>query len=502
MGTSIWDGTAMRSASRKLWDGGAWRSLDATATTGLPWALDYAALKASPKKLFAHYFQTFPISVDNAAPATDYYQHGYMLASGESGAHAAEGGYLRDRPQYGSPQHPLSGDYVTADAITDIQQAIAGGIDGFLCDVMSTGSKGWTFYQSAFAAANANFPNFYVIPMIDTGGSIGGYTASQISDAIYAFSQGSAAYYLADGRMFVSSFHPEAKALAWWQAIFADLQTRHGINAAFLPAYLNIGAATTYAGQPWTYGSGYWGDGSDPQIQAGATDQSVAVKGRGEKFMYPIQGQNIRNYSSVFDEADGTAALREAWVRALTENPDCIQYVTWNDYSEGGEYNNSVAGGLTQLDISTYYLTQWKLGSPPAILRDAVYLAHRNQIAGTTPSGGQTSLSAQWVRTNRMAVQNIVEVLTFLTDSATVTVTIGGVDHTYTAPAGMNAQTYPLAVGAAPSVTVTRNGTTTASVTSPAAVLSAPVKDDYQYFRASSLRGTTGQFDPQVVYGY
>jgi hypothetical protein len=41
-----------------------------------------------------------------------------------------------------------------------------------------------------------------------------------------------------------------------------------------------------------------------------------------------------------------------------------------------------------------------------------------------------------------------------------------------------------------------------ASLTSPAAVLSAPVKDDYQYFRSGSLRGTAGQFDPQVVYGY
>jgi hypothetical protein len=481
----------------------------APTTPGLPFYLDTAALRKSPKKYFAHYFGPFPISIDNAAPDTDYYGRNYIPARGEGGAHAAQGGYIRNRPK---GRNPIAGDYVTADAKTDIAQAVGGGLDGFFCDIMSASGKNWTFYMSAIAAANQMFPNgeFKIVPMIDTnGGGVGTATADQLADALHDFWGSATTPYpstwrLDDGRMVVSSFYAEKMDVSWWDAIFTSLKNRYNIQAAFLPAYLNIGQSPNFTGKPWTYGSGFWGDGADPQIQRMAANHGTDVHARGEKYLFPIQGQSVRIYSNKFDEAHGTQALREAWNRAISDSADYVQLVTWNDYSEGGEFNDSMAHGLVQLDISAYYATKWKTGNFPQITKDVVYLSHRDQPSTATPTGGQTQRAVQWSggRANREAVQNVVEVLTFLTAPATVTVVIGDSAQNYTAPAGVNAQYFPLKTGSAPTVSVVRNGSTVASVASVSKVTMTPLKDDPGYYQVGSERGTAGQANIQDKYSY
>jgi len=458
-------------------------------------------IRQQPRKVFAHYFGPFPISLDNAAPDSDYYATQYLKAGGENGKFASTGGYLRDRPK-GRPA--IAGDYVAADAATDITQATAAGVDGFFSDILDPSGRNWNFYMAAIAKAAQMYPDgsFKVVPQIDVNGGIGGASADVVADAIYAFAQGPSAYYLPDGRYVVSAFYAEGKPLSWWQAVFSSLQSRHGIRAAFLPAYLNVNAATNYTGQPWTYGSGMWGDGADPQIQTNDPNYTATARARGEKFLFPISGQNIRPTQGVFDEAIGTAALRAAWQRAITDGPDFVLLVTWNDYSEGGQFNDSAARGLVGLDLSAYYAVQWKTGTAPQILKDALYVSNRDQLSTATPTGGQSSRMAHWPRSGTSSVADIVEVASFLTAPASVTVTIGGTPTTYSAPAGASVQTFPLKNGAPPSAVAVRTGATVASVTSPASVLASPVKDDAQYFQGSSVRGTAGQFDPQVKYGY
>lgn len=57
-----------------------------------------AVLRRSPRKVFAHYFTQFPISLDNADPARDYYATQYLRPEGEGGAHRGNGGFLRACP--------------------------------------------------------------------------------------------------------------------------------------------------------------------------------------------------------------------------------------------------------------------------------------------------------------------------------------------------------------------------------------------------------------------
>src|ERR1700733_4373638 len=55
-------------------------------------------LFAAPKKVFAHYFNRFPLSLDNKEGGADYYATQYLNPHGERDKWLAEGGFLRSRP--------------------------------------------------------------------------------------------------------------------------------------------------------------------------------------------------------------------------------------------------------------------------------------------------------------------------------------------------------------------------------------------------------------------
>ncbi|SCE09881.1 hypothetical protein GA0115252_13041, partial [Streptomyces sp. DfronAA-171] len=97
------DGGQQAAAARPLPQGAAASPLPEAvrpATEALPFDLPAVkTLHASGKKVYAHYFTPYPLSLDNQAPGADYYARNYLRPEGESGKHAAYGGLLRDRPR-------------------------------------------------------------------------------------------------------------------------------------------------------------------------------------------------------------------------------------------------------------------------------------------------------------------------------------------------------------------------------------------------------------------
>jgi hypothetical protein len=87
----------------------------------------------SPKKVFAHYFYMFPLSIDNKPSAQDYYNVQYVSKSGESGKWAPQGGFLRQRP-LGVPVNP-DPNWRLLNMESEVRMAIARGITGFTIDV-------------------------------------------------------------------------------------------------------------------------------------------------------------------------------------------------------------------------------------------------------------------------------------------------------------------------------------------------------------------------------
>ncbi|MGW2148445.1 endo-1,3-alpha-glucanase family glycosylhydrolase [Nonomuraea bangladeshensis] len=483
-GTS--DTTTVLMSSRETGDRGPKLTVTYTPGSGdeqtsgpLPFTLPgTAALRASGKKVFAHYFTPYPVSLDNAAPENDYYARNYLKPEGESGKHAAYGGLLRDRP---TGRAPLTGDYALADLKTEVKQAIAAGLDGFTVDILSVTSAHWTRVQNLVKAAEAVDPGFRIVLMPDTNG-LASVDAATLAAAIAKLAGSKSVLRLADDRLVVAPFKAEGRSAAWWADWMKTMESAHGIKVALVPCFLDFGKNRD-AFAPISYGFSNWG-GRNPAANANLTANITTAHGLGKIWMQPVSVQDERPNQGVFDEAGNTENLRATWKGAIDGKADWVQLTTWNDYSENTQFAPSRNAGWTYLDINAYYLTCYKLGCPK-ITNDVAYLTHRLQPVAAAPAYAQTKLMK--LRGGSTAARDTVEVLSMLTAAAKVSVTVGGTTQTYDAPAGVSARTFPLKPGTA-SATVTRNSATVAKVVSPYTITATPYVQDLHYRAVSSDR--------------
>ena len=113
----------------------------ATATEALPFDLPATSvLRSSSRKAFAHYIPSFPLSFDNAPDDRDYYAQHYLNPNGESGKHAAYGGFVRDRPA--GRVATTDGQWQLHDMEAAVRNAVAAGLGGFSLDLLELGASG------------------------------------------------------------------------------------------------------------------------------------------------------------------------------------------------------------------------------------------------------------------------------------------------------------------------------------------------------------------------
>jgi hypothetical protein len=441
-----------------------------------------AVLKASNKKVFAHYFSPYPISLDNKDSSVDYYTHNYLNPNGEGGKFLANGGLLRDRPL---PRPVISAtDWQYQDMKTEVQRADDSGLDGFTYDMLGLSGVHMDRLNYLLHAANDVDKNFKVMLMPDANS--GAFADPVVSaNAVAALAKGtygSSLYRIADGRLVVSPFKAEGKSVAFWQTFLTTLQNQ-GVKVAFVPCFLNY-PANAAAYSSISYGFSNWGNRSvatNSKLVANIADAHA----RGKIWMQPVSVQDTRPNQNIYDEADNTENFRTTWNAAITGGADWVQIPTWNDYSEGTQLAPSVSTGWSPLDINSYYLSWYKAGVAPAIKHDVVYLSHRIQPYAAVPTGGQTRL--QQLRAGSSPARDTVEVLSFLTAQATVNVTIGGVTQSYVAPAGESSKLFPLLPGQV-SATIVKADKSVISVASPFTVVARPAVQDLTYHFVSSAR--------------
>jgi glycosyl hydrolase family 71 len=456
-----------------------------TAEGPLPFDLPSTeTLRGSDRLVFAHYFTPYPISLDNRAADVDYYTRNYLNPDGEGGIHAAYGGLLRDRPQ---PRAPLTGSWELQDMESEVRTAIAAGIDGFTVDLLnlSATSAHRRRVDLLIQAAEQVDPGFRIVLMPDmTATQIKGLDAAGLAAALAELAASPAVHRLDDGRLVVSPFKAENQSAAWWTEVINHLEDDHGLPVALVPVFLNFGAnASAFA--PISYGFSNWGNRS-PNLQGSIAGNINTAHNLGRIWMQPVSVQDARPNQAIYDEANNSENLRTTWRGAIDGGADWVQLTTWNDYSETTQFAPSTHNDHSWLDISSYYLTWFKTGQAPATVRDTLYVTHRVQLAAARPtSGNQTRFMVP--RSGTSTPRDTVEVLAFLTGSASVHVDVGSVDHDYSAAAGVSATTFPLAYGAV-GATAQRAGTTTATATSPFPVLQDFVAQDLQYTATSSRR--------------
>ncbi|OON73470.1 glycoside hydrolase family 71 protein [Streptomyces tsukubensis] len=453
---------------------------DKGTSAALPFDLpDAGRLRTSGKLVFAHYFTPYPLSLDNEPPESDYYSRNYLKSGGEKGKHAAYGGLLRDRPL---PTGPRAGDWERANLEQEVRTARDAGIDGFSVDILSLAGPNRKRLDLLLEAAHAVDPDFRIMLMPDMT-SLRTDPAT-LANALAEMAKSPAAHRLADGRLVVSPFKAEAEQPAWWSQVMDHL-SRRGIRTALVPVFLDFRAnAQKFA--PISHGFSEWGNRSYTSQGGSAEDVSLADS-LGKLWMQPVSVQDARPNQGVYDEAGNTATLRASWHAAIDDGADWVQLTTWNDYSEGTQFAPSLHNGYTYLDLSSYYLTRFKTGAWPKIVRDTVYLTSRVQYADSAPAAGQWRLMR--LRPGSATSRDSVEALTFLKAPATLTMTVGSDTRTARVAEGVHATLVPLGEGNR-AASLSRGGATVASVRAQYPVKRTAQVQDLQYYGVSS--GRTG----------
>ena len=342
---------------------------------------DSATLFGSSKKVFAHYFYPFPLSLDNAPPSDDFYNRSYLNKDGGQGRWRALGGYLRQRPLGVDPSSAANWRLLNAEE--EVRMAIARGITGFIVLVMS--AKETTDSDShlhlLLSAAQAVDPRFKIVVMPDAASLK--LDADAVTQLIALVASSPAAYRLDDGRLVVTAWNASANTPEWWASIIAQLQSR-GINIAFVPTFLGWGGqASAFA--PISHGFADWGTATATASDRMKYDPAVAHNNYGKVFMMPVDPQQYRPKNPIYWEAGNSAAFRNAWMSAINGNADWVQLVTWSDFSESSQIEPYTDATLRRdigtgfYNLNAFYATWFLLGKQPAITHDVLYYFYRRE---------------------------------------------------------------------------------------------------------------------------
>jgi hypothetical protein len=422
----------------------------------LPFAMpDSTALFKAQKKIFAHYFYPFPLSIDNQPADRDYYNAQYLNPKGENGKHAALGGYLRQRPFPAGANS--SADWRLQNVEAEVRMAIARGITGFTIDVMSgkEAADSNSHLNLLLNAAQAVDPRFKIVVMPDISALKA--DAAAVSQIIAAAAASQAAYRLNDGRLVVSAFNAGLNPPAWWQSIFEQLNSR-GIKVAFVPTFLGwSGQAASFAAI--SHGFSDWGTATATSSGNMKGDPSLAHDRYGKLYMMPVDPQQYRPKDSIYWEAGNSTTFRTAWLSAINSGADWVQLVTWSDFSESSEvepYTDATLRpdiGTGFYNLTGYYAAWFLLGVTPPITHDVLYYFYRREPT-TAASTAQTVANKL---TGGAAAENNIEIVSFLTAPAIVKIAIGGRSFTQAAAAGISSFKVPTEPGN-PQFTLSRNG--------------------------------------------
>jgi hypothetical protein len=429
----------------------AFNSGDACLPAAMPSA---TTLFNSPKRVFAHYFNPFPISIDNAAAANDYYNRNYLSKTGESGKWAAQGGFLRQRPMGVAVSAKTTWRQLNMEQ--EVSAAISRGITGFTFDSMSATDA--TDSNSALhlmlAAAHAVDSRFKIVVMPDITAL--GSDSNAVVQIIAAAAASPAAYRLSDGRLVVSAFDAGLNTASWWLSVISRLASQ-GIHIAFVPTFLGW-SATADAFAPFSYGFGDWGSATVGGATAQLGDPEIVHKTYSKIFMMPVDGQQYRPKDSVYWEAGNSGAFRDAWNSSIQGDADWIQLVTWNDFTETSAIAPTTDATLKRTigtgfyNLTGYYATWFLSGQQPRITHDVLYYFYRRE-ATTAASPAQTDK----VTIASGAAQNSIELLAFLTSPGVLKITVGGKTYTQNAAAGVVSFKVPSQAGT-PLFTLSRGG--------------------------------------------
>ncbi|MEZ5224280.1 MAG: endo-1,3-alpha-glucanase family glycosylhydrolase [Ilumatobacteraceae bacterium] len=358
---------------------------------------------------------------------------------------------------------------------------MSAGLDGFVFNILGIDDSFWNRLLRLLDAAAEVDPEFDIVLMPDVQ-----VDPQALADAIASVADHPSVGRNRDGRLIISPFAAERQGVEWWSGWLDLMNSTYGVQVSFVPLLLDYyGNVEAFA--PISAGLSHWGAAAPPPTPTCWPTATTPTRAASSGCSRVRAGHAPR--AGLFYEAANTENLRLTWQAAIDGGAEWVQLVTWNDYSEHSAFAPSTGTGWVPLDLSSYYLTWFKTGVAPPIVRDAAYVSHRTQPVGAVPTGGQTQLMT--VRPEGSEVRDTVEVVLMLASPVDVVVDIGAERHEFRAEAGVTTHVFPLSLGTV-SVRLVYSPDLEIVVTSPEPVTDQPVVQDLLYHMVGSARD--GQF--------
>ncbi len=471
----------------------------------------------------AHIMQPYRLSVSNGG-FPDYYDRHFMPPGGTEGGsatHPSYGGFWRERPLKHVPRPRPETDWRKQDRIDEVRWMTAIGLDLAHNDILTKEgtSTNWVngtmelleaIERSEFGSTGVKY-----IPMLDGTASI----ATNLADAIRSIGTiiKRPGVYKRDGFPVVMSFAPES--VSWstvsdadsWTKLYNGVKNDYGVDTRHWHVYNGVWKTQADKFDPlaFTIGHGRWGGnrGWSAAQDTTSTDISQApafarTNYTKKLYCFPVTTQDARWDQQRWWEAWCTTSLRENFRQAREGAAEMVQIVTWNDFRETGLMPQE-SSGWGWADLVSYYLEWYKFGTAPKIVRDAVYLTHREHrydLATSAVTSTEQTLFMPQTTDSQGGPKTDVEALCFLTAPATVRMDVAGVvtDTSITqamidaAGGGPVSVMKPHHVGAQGNVSalLIRNGSTVPRtvVRSSRPMTISPLVQNLWYYCYSSLR--------------
>lgn len=437
-----------------------------------------AALRASPRQAYAFYFPPYPVSIDNKDPAVDKWS-AWLDPEGTGGEYRDIGGLMRDRPL----PRPVrtEANWVQKDFETEVRQAIAMGLDGFVWEYHSVSSNPrWPRLPQMLAAVRAVDPGFKIMLSPDLTAGADTLPDGIVADVLAV--KDAPEITRIDGRIVLATFYPERKPASWWDDLRASLSAQ-GVETTMLPLFLSWGVDKT----AWAAGSAGYSHWGSAWASAGDKNRTRAAECRsaGKLYMAPILFEDTRADEFHYWEAGNSATLRLGFEGAIAGGADLVMLRTWNDYGEAWTAP-SAKRGYAVSDLVSYYTTWYKTGQAPAIVRDDLYCFHRSHRTDA-PFDTDLQKGTMTIPAGDPAA-NDVELLALLASPGTLVIRQGATEKTMDAAAGLASFKTALVPGTTPEFELRRGGQTVLSLLSGTPTRSSTVYQDMIY-HAASTRG-------------
>jgi glucan endo-1,3-alpha-glucosidase len=376
-----------------------------------------------------------------------------------------------------------AGESDTARYQNDIRAAMEMGLDGFAVNTFWGSQSNGQFQGLANAADAIGAANFKMFLSADMGL---GYTAADIVSVMKKWDS-NPHYLKVNGKPVLSTYSGGSLGNAWWQDNVIGPLAAAGHPVTFIPYFdrpnpngdtpsyanwtnvLNTfpvvnglfnflipGSVPFYKGDPHL-GHHWW------STLEGAEALAQAVHDQGKVFMAPYLPyywavcHSARQYME-YQSGRGTG---NEWTSIITkQNPELVELVTWNDYTEStfvqptrmvpNDSNIPAYPHLGFYELNKYYINWYKIGVQPAITKDAVFYFYRTQPVGVAATNDSAYCGITNPRDSGQLwgnIQDNIFVTTALTQPAEIHVITGGTTRISPVAAGVVTTDVPFTTG-------------------------------------------------------